>query len=85
MSQRYLQASPRALLPLGVSQWHIVGRDDQNVPLDYVQQYVAVATQYDKVQLDILPDTGHFELVVPTTSAWGTVRHAVLTLLTAHK
>ena len=82
VSQRYLQASPRALLPLGVPQWHIVGRDDQNVPLDYVQQYVAVATQYDKVQLDILPDTGHFELVVPTTSAWGTVRHAVLTLLT---
>ena len=82
VSQRYLQASPRALLPLGVPQWHIVGRDDQNVPLDYVQQYVAVATQYDKVQLDILPDAGHFELVVPTTSAWITVRHAVLTLLT---
>ena len=80
--QRYLQASPRALLPLGVSQWHIVGRGDLNVPMDYVQQYVAVATQYDKVQLDILPDAGHFELVVPTTSAWGTVRHAVLTLLT---
>ena len=79
--QRYLQASPRALLPLGIPQWHIVGRDDQSVPLDYVQQYVTVATQHDVVQLDILPDTGHFELVVPTTAAWGTVRHAVLTLL----
>jgi hypothetical protein len=49
--------------------------------VDYVQQYVAVATHHDQVQLDILPKVGHFELVVPTTSAWGTVRHAVLTLL----
>ena len=80
--QRYLQASPHALLPLGVPQWHIVGRDDQSVPLDYVQQYVALASQYDVVQLDILPDAGHFELVVPTTAAWVTVRHAVLALLT---
>jgi pimeloyl-ACP methyl ester carboxylesterase len=83
MPQRYQQASPRALLPLGVPQWHIVGRYDQLVPIDYVQQYVAVATQHDEVQLDILPDAGHFELVVPTTSAWVTVRHALLSLLAA--
>jgi acetyl esterase/lipase len=79
--QRYQQASPRALLPLGVPQWHIVGRYDQSVPVDYVQQYVAVATQHDEVHWAILPDAGHFELVVPTTSAWGTVRHAVHALL----
>jgi len=49
--------------------------------VDYVQQYVAVATQHDEVHWAILPDAGHFELVVPTTSAWGTVRHAVHALL----
>ena len=59
----------------------MVGRDDQSVPVDYVQQYVAVARHHDPVQLDILSEVGHFELVVPTTSAWATVRHAVLTLL----
>lgn len=79
--QRYRQASPKELLPLGVPQWQIVGRYDQIVPVDHVQQYVTVAAQYDSVQLDILPDVGHFELGAPTTPAWVAVRHAVHTLL----
>ena len=58
-----------------------MGRDDQRVPVDNVQQYVAVARHHVPVQLDILPEVGHFELVVPTTVAWATVRHAVRTLL----
>jgi acetyl esterase/lipase len=79
--QRYQHASPIALLPLGVPQWHLVGVHDPLVPADYVQQYVAVARQHDAVYLDLLPDAGHFELVVPTTVAWPAVRHAVLALL----
>jgi acetyl esterase/lipase len=79
--ERYQDASPLALSPLGIPQWHVIGLDDQSVPADYVQQCVRVAQQYDQVQLDLLPDTGHFELVVPTTAAWMAVRHAVLTLL----
>lgn len=79
--QRYRQASPRELLPLGVTQWHIVGSTDLMVSVDTVRRYVTFAAQYDKVQLDILPDVGHFELVTPTTPAWPAVRHAVQTLL----
>jgi pimeloyl-ACP methyl ester carboxylesterase len=78
--ERYLQASPMALLPLGAPQWHIVGREDQTVPSDYVQQYVAVASQQDEVRLEIIPDAGHFEPILPTSSAWPFVRHAVLSL-----
>ena len=79
--ERYQHASPISLLPLGVPQWHLVGVHDPLVPADYVQQYVAVARQHDEVHLDLLPDAGHFDLVVPTTAAWPAVRHAVLTLL----
>jgi acetyl esterase/lipase len=79
--ERYQDASPLALSPLGIPQWHVIGVDDQSVPADYVQQCVRVAQQYDQIQLDLLPDTGHFEPVVPTTAAWMAVRHAVLTLL----
>ena len=78
---RYRQASPVALLPFGVPQWHLVGLLDQFVPVGYLQRYVAVAGQHDEVHLDLLQDVGHYELIVPATSAWSAVRHAVLTLL----
>ncbi|MBI5584460.1 MAG: alpha/beta hydrolase [Deltaproteobacteria bacterium] len=79
--QRYRQGSPIALLPLGVPQWHLVGLLDRIVPADYVGQYVALAEKQDRVNLDLLPDAGHFELIVPATPAWAFVRQAVLTLL----
>lgn len=78
---RYQQASPRALLPLGVPQWHLVGTEDNIVPAAYIQQYVEVATQYDEVHLKVLPNAGHFEPIVPTTTVWPAVRHAVLALV----
>ena len=78
---RYRQVSPLALLPLGVPQWHVIGLLDRVVPADYVERYVAIAGEHDEVHLDILPDAGHYELIVPAASAWPTVRHAVLTLL----
>lgn len=78
---RYQQASPLALLPLEVPQWHLVGAKDEIVPASYIQQYVKVATQYDEVHLEVLPNAGHFEMIVPTTSAWPAVRRAVLTLV----
>ena len=78
---RYRQASPIALLPFGLPQWHLIGLFDQYVPVDYVQQYVAVAEQHDEVNLELLPDVGHYELIVPAGSAWSAVRHAVLELL----
>jgi acetyl esterase/lipase len=81
MPERYRQASPSALLPLGAPQRHIVGREDQSVPADYVEQYAAVAAKQDDVRLDILAATGHFEPVVASTAAWATVKRTVLALL----
>jgi acetyl esterase/lipase len=79
--QRYQHASPHALLPLGVPQWHLVGIEDARVPAAYIQQYVEVAAHHDEVHLELLPDAGHFEVMVPTTAAWAAVRRAVLTLV----
>src|SRR5262245_59231510 len=78
---RYEHASPHALLPLGIPQWHLVGAEDELVPAAYIQQYVEVATHQDEVRLELLPGAGHFEVIVPTTAAWPAVRHAVLTLV----
>lgn len=77
----YQQASPIALLPLGIPQWHIFGQEDELVPADSIESYLAIARQHDEVHYDLLPNTGHFEVVVPGTLAWQTVRHAVLTLI----
>lgn len=79
--EHYQQASPRALLPLGVPHQHLLGLLDQEIPVDYLQQFVAVAEEHDEVHLELLPDVGHYELIVPTSSAWHAVRHAACTLL----
>jgi pimeloyl-ACP methyl ester carboxylesterase len=78
--ERYRQASPVELLPLGVPQRHLVGARDGIVPAAYLEAQVAVARQHDDVQLEILPHAGHFELVDPSTAAWPAVRQAVLSL-----
>lgn len=78
---RYKQASPRELLPLGVPQWHLVGIEDQIVPAAYLKEYVKVAKKYKEVNLEVLPNAGHFELIYPQTSTWPEVRHAIKTLV----
>jgi len=76
---RYQQASPMELLPIGVKQIHIVGDQDQMLP--NVHRYAAAARDLgDDIDLITLPDTGHFELVDPTTAAWETVRASFLAL-----
>ncbi|MBI1293478.1 alpha/beta hydrolase fold domain-containing protein [bacterium] len=79
--ERYAQASPVELLPLGVAQWHIVGSHDAIVPPAYLQAHVAIAEKHNAVRLDILPNAAHFEVVDPQSEAWATVRGAVLQLL----
>jgi hypothetical protein len=59
----------------------LVGTEDERVPAAYIQQYVAVAAHHGEVHLELLPEAGHFEVIVPTTAAWAAVRHAVLALV----
>ena len=81
ISRRYRCASPSALLPLGVPERHLVGECDRVVPPSYLRDYVRYAGQYGDVTLDILPDSGHFELVTPGTPAWEVVVASVRALV----
>jgi len=75
---RYQQASPQALLPLGVPQWLIQGADDPIVPAASVRAYQKAAQDAgDTVELSEIPGAGHFEPALPGSSAWPSLLKAV--------
>lgn len=78
---RYAQASPRALLPLGTKQLLIVGADDRVMPEGARNAYVEAATMAGDSAAAVVVPGGHFEVIAPTSSAWPTVRDAILRLL----
>lgn len=74
---RYRQASPDALLPLGVPQILLHGTDDEDVPYAMSERYAEVAAVAgDPTHLVTLPG-GHFEPVDPATAQWKRVLEAV--------
>jgi acetyl esterase/lipase len=78
---RWRAASPAELLPLGVRQRLVVGDDDFIMPERARDAYVARArASDDEVDLIVIPDAGHFEVIAPTTAAWPRVREAILEL-----
>lgn len=67
---RYAQASPAALLPLGVAQWLIQGGRDPIVTANSVKRYVyAARARGDQAHYVALATAGQFEPVVPTPRA----------------
>jgi acetyl esterase/lipase len=71
---RYAQADPAALIPLGTPVHIVHGSQDDRVPAAMSRDYTARATASgDKVVLDELPACGHFELIDPLSSAWPAV------------
>lgn len=67
---RYVLASPVALLPIGVPVELVNGRDDLVVPPDQSHRYRAAAEEAgDRVTLTEVPGD-HFSLIDPTTPAW---------------
>ncbi len=70
------------LMPLGVPQDLINGREDRIIPYRFATQYVADAeAKGDRATLHTVPATGHVELVAPETAAWGTAKRRILTSL----
>ena len=81
LAVRYQQGSPAELLPLSVKQLLIHGEQDKLVPFKLSVDYELRAKKSgDDVKLIAIPNAGHFELVVPTTTAWKTVQNAVSSL-----
>jgi len=81
-SARYSAASPIALVPLGVPQTIVHGREDRIVPLRLSERYVAAAGEKgDTVRLVVVEGAGHFDLIAPISKAWLRVEEAVRTLV----
>lgn len=74
----FADASPARLLPTGVPIIMVHGTFDHVMPPFTGREYVAEATKAgDRAELVVIPDAGHFDLVIPTTPAWGIVAAAV--------
>jgi acetyl esterase/lipase len=81
-TENLAQASPIALLPLGVPQRLVCGALDSLVPNELSIRYRAAASRAgDPVELSIVEGAGHFELVDPNGPAWPAVRDAVRAVL----
>lgn len=77
VSAHYQDASPYAMLPLGIAQTHIVGTEDTKI-LDNVKRYIQAAEQAgDTVDLITIPDVGHFEIVSTSADAWATIQATI--------
>ena len=75
----YADTSVPRLLPLGVRQDLINGREDRIIPFvmatDYVGKAVAAG---DTATLHVIPATGHVELIAPETAAWAEAKRLIL-------
>ena len=74
----YADTSVPRLLPLGVPQDLVNGREDHIIPFRLATDYVAKAKAAgDRVTLHVVPDTGHVELIAPETPAWAETRRLI--------
>ncbi len=70
----YPEASPKAMLPLGTPQLLVHGVEDQIVPLEQSESYVAAARSAgDEVELLRLAGAGHFVVIDERSKEWGMV------------
>ena len=80
--QRYSEGSPIELMPMGLRQVLIHGREDEIVPIIQSECFVQrAATVGDKASLVPLERVGHFELIDPKSKAWDAVAGSALEVL----
>jgi len=80
--ERYRQGSPRELLPMATPQILIQGTLDPIVTPAGARAYHSYAIQLgDPCTLVMLPEAGHYDVVIPSSSAWSAVKEVLNTLL----
>ncbi len=83
VGERYDEASPLELVPLGVPVRLVHGADDAIVPLEQGRRFVDAerrAQAKSDVALDVIPRAGHFDVVAPFAAAWSTVEKRIIEL-----
>jgi acetyl esterase/lipase len=79
---RYAAAAATRRVPLGIPQVLVIGEHEGFVPKQFLELHVRAARNAgDRVRLVVLPGMGHFELAMPTTSAWRPIAAEIRTLL----
>ncbi len=80
--ERYAQASPVEMLPLGVPQIFVTAVADFVESPREGAAYVAVARKAgDQAKQEVVPGAGHFEYLAPGSIAWPAVRAAARALI----
>ncbi len=78
----YADTSVPRLLPLGIAQDLVNGREDRIIPFPFATDYVARAkVAGDVAVLHTIPATGHVELVAPETAAWAEAKRLIAAAL----
>jgi acetyl esterase/lipase len=78
----FANTSVPRLLPLGVPQHLVNGREDRIIPYRMATDYVARAKAADDAAvLHDVPQTGHVELVTPGTAAWAETKRLIRQIL----
>ncbi|PHN07447.1 alpha/beta hydrolase [Flavilitoribacter nigricans DSM 23189 = NBRC 102662] len=78
MPERYRQASPLQMAPLGVRQVLVSGMEDPIVPLTHLQPYFEQArAKGDRVKIVKVKNAGHFEVIAPGSVAWPKIEKAI--------
>jgi pimeloyl-ACP methyl ester carboxylesterase len=73
--ERYVMASPRELLPLGIPQLVLHGDRDDTVSMRIATSYATAAGNAgDPCELRVLTHTGHFEHIDAGAEAWHVAR-----------
>jgi acetyl esterase/lipase len=78
--ERYDAASPMRLMPEGVPQTLVVGGQDSWAPSGRTYADAARADGGSPVELVEIPESGHFEVIAPWTTAWTRVLEALVSL-----
>jgi acetyl esterase/lipase len=74
----FTDTSPARMLPTGVPVVLVHGVYDHVMPPFTGREYAAEVTKAgDRAELVVIPDAGHFDLVIPTTPAWRAVADAI--------
>lgn len=74
--ERYAEASPAELLPIGPPLVLVHGEADEDVPVEQSTAFAAASG----AELITLPGVGHLDLITPGAPAWETCRDAALRL-----
>lgn len=75
---RYAVASPIELIPINRREFLLHGTEDSVVPLEISERfYDAARARGEDVTLIQFPQTGHFELIDPESSAWPQVLETI--------